>query len=194
MAENEDGMAIALRRRRFTLDEYHRMGETGILGEDDRVELIEGEIIEMTPIGSLHAAIVARIHHLFSTRLGDRAVVWSQNPLLLARCQSEPEPDVMLLAPRSDFYAAGHPEPPDVRLLVEVADSSLPYDRRTKFPLYARSGIAEAWLIDLDAGRLEIHRDPSDAGYGNIRIPRPGESFAPATFPDLGLTLRDLLG
>ena len=144
MADDEDGMAITLRRRRFTLDEYHRMGETGILGEDDRVELIEGEIIEMTAIGSHHAATVARIHHLFSTRLGARAVVWSQSPLLLARFQSEPEPDGMLLAPRPDFYAARLPEPPDVRLLIEVADSSLLYDRRTKFPLYARSGVGEA--------------------------------------------------
>jgi Uma2 family endonuclease len=194
MAENEDDMAIALRRRRFTLDEYHRMGETGILGEDDRVELIEGEIIEMTPIGSRHAATVGRIQHVFSIRLATRALVWVQNPLLLVRYQSEPEPDVMLLAPRSDFYAAGHPQPPDVRLLVEVADSSLPYDRRTKLPLYARSEVAEAWLIDLDASRLEIHRDPSEAGYGSIRIPRPGETFAPAAFPDLTLTLRDLLG
>ena len=89
----------------------------------------------------------------------------------------------MLLAPRSDFYAAGHPEPPDVRLLVEVADSSLPYDRRTKFPLYARSGIAEAWLIDLDAGRLEIHRDPSDAGYGNIRHCPPGRGLRTHRIP-----------
>jgi len=191
---DEERMAVTARLRRFTLDEYHRMGETGILRPDDRVELIEGEIVEMTPIGSRHAATVARIQHLFSIRLGDRAVIWSQNPLLLVRYQSEPEPDVMLLAPRSDFYAAGHPEPPDVRLLVEVADSSLPYDRRTKLPLYARSEGAETWLIDLDAGRLEIHRDPSDTGYGNIRIPRPSEAFAPAAFPDLSLTLRDLLG
>jgi len=194
MAENEDGMSIALRRRRFTLDEYHRMGEAGILGEDDRVELIEGEIIETAPIGCRHAATVSRIHHLFSTRLGDRTVVWSQNPLLLVRYESEPEPDVMVLAPRVDFYAARHPEPPDVRLLVEVADSSLTYDRRMKFPLYARSEVTEAWLIDLDAGRLEIHRDPSEAGYGSIRIPRPGDSFSPAAFPDLTLTLRNLLG
>ena len=194
MAKNEDEMAIARRLRRFTLDEYHRMGETGILGEDDRVELIEGQIIEMTPIGSPHASTVGRIQHVFSMRLTTRALVWVQNPLLLVRHASEPEPDVMLLAPRSDFYAAGHPEPPDVRLLVEVADSSLPYDRRKKFPLYARSGVAEAWLIDLDAGQLEIHRDPSDTGYGSIRIPRPGETFAPAAFGDLTLTLRDLLG
>ena len=100
----------------------------------------------------------------------------------------------MLLAPRSDFYAAGHPEPPDVRLLVEVADSSLPYDRRTKLPLYARAGIAEAWLIDLDAGRLEIHRDPATPATCSVRVPRPDERLRSAAFPDLGLTLRDLLG
>ncbi len=194
MVDGEDTMAVALRRRRFTLDEYHRMGETGILGPDDRVELIEGEIIEMTPIGSRHAATVARIHHLFSTRLGDRAVVWVQNPLLLARHQSEPEPDVMLLAPRTDFYAAGLPEPAAVRLLVEVADSSLPYDRRTKFPLYARSGVDEAWLVDLEVGRLEIHHGPGGGTYHDVRVPRADETFAPAAFPDLGLRLRDLLG
>jgi Uma2 family endonuclease len=194
MADGEDGMAVALRRRRFTLDEYHRMGEIGILGPEDRVELIEGEIIEMTPIGSRHAAAVARIHHRFSIRLGDQAVVWVQNPLRLVRHQSEPEPDVMLLAPRTDFYAGGLPEPPDVRLLIEVADTSLPYDRRTKLPLYARAGVAEAWLIDLDASALEIHRGPEGAGYHDIRRPGAGETFAPAAFPDLTLTLRDLLG
>jgi Uma2 family endonuclease len=194
MAEGEDTMALTLRRRRFTLDEYHRMGEAGILGEDDRVELIEGEIIEMSPIGSRHAATVARIHHVFSTRLGNRAVVWSQNPLLLARHQSEPQPDVMLLAARSDFYAAGLPEPPDVKLLVEVADSSLLYDRRTKLPLYARAGVGEVWLVDLEAGRIEIHRGHAGARYRNVTLPRAGESFAPGAFPDLSITLGDLLG
>ena len=97
----------------------------------------------------------------------------------------------MLLAPRPDFYVARLPEPPDVRLLVEVADSSLPYDRRTKFPLYARSGVTEAWLVDLDAGRLEIHRG---AGYRDVRIPRTDETFSPGAFVDLPLTVRDLLG
>ena len=193
MADGEDSMAVTLRRRRFTLDEYHRMGETGILGPDDRVELIEGEIIEMSPIGSRHAATVARIHHLFSRRLDDRAVVWSQNPLLLVQHQSEPEPDVMLLAPRADFYAGNLPEPADVRLLIEVADTSLPYDRRTKLPLYARSGVIETWLVDLDAGRVEIHRDPRGSGYRDVRIPRGEETFSPGAF-DLALTLRDLLG
>lgn len=194
MAGGEDSMAVALRRRRFTLDEYHRMGETGILGPEDRVELIEGEIIEMAPIGSRHAATVARIHHRLSVRVGDRAVVWVQNPLLLIRHQSEPEPDVMLLAPRADFYASGLPEPPDVRLLIEVADSSLPYDRRTKLPLYARAGVAEVWLVDVEGSTLEIHRGPVGAAYLHVRVPGAGETFAPEAFPDLTLSLRDLLG
>ena len=194
MADGEDSMAVTVKRRRFTLDEYHRMGETGILGPDDRVELIEGEIIEMSPIGSRHAGTVARIQHLFSIRLGDRAVVWSQNPLLLVHHQSEPEPDVMLLAPRADFYVARLPEPPDLRLLIEVGDSSLPYDRRTKFPLYARAGVTEAWLVDLDTGRVEIHHEPRGAGYRDVRIPRADETFSPAAFADLALTVRDLFG
>jgi Uma2 family endonuclease len=194
MAGGDDTMAVTLRRHRFTLEQYHRMGETGILGEDARVELIEGEIIEMSPIGSRHAGTVARIHHLFSTRLDDRAVVWIQNPLLLARLQSEPQPDVVLLAPRADFYTSGLPEPRDVRLLIEVADRALPYDRRTKLPLYARAGVTEAWLVDLEADRVEVHREPADGRYRVVREPRAGEPFAPLAVPDLAVTTRDLLG
>lgn len=140
MAEPEETMAVTLRRRRFTLDQYHRMGEVGIFDPDDRVELIEGEIIEMAPIGSLHAATVTRIHELFARRLGERAIVWVQNPLLIPRHESEPEPDVMLLERREDFYARGHPQPPDVRLLIEVADSSEPVNESSA----ARS----AWAVD----------------------------------------------
>ncbi|MBI3634666.1 MAG: Uma2 family endonuclease [Candidatus Rokubacteria bacterium] len=187
-------MAVALRRRRFTLDEYHRMGETGILGEDDRVELIEGEIIEMTAIGSRHAATVGWIHNLLAARLGSRAVVWSQNPLVIRRLQSEPEPDVMVLAPRTDVYRSSLPEPPDVFLVIEVADSTLAYDRRTKLPLYARAGVTESWLVDLEANRVEIHRGPTETGYRDVSVPRADETFAPAAFPALALTLRDLLG
>lgn len=183
-----------MNRRRFTLDQYHRMGETGILHEDDRVELIEGEIIEMTPIGSRHAGTVGAIDNLFAARLSGRAVVWSQNPLLITRLQSEPQPDVMLLAPRADAYRSRLPEPPDVLLLIEVADSTLTYDRRTKLPLYARAGVAEAWLIDLEANRVEIHRAPGESDYRDVSVPRADETFAPLAFPALALTLRDLLG
>jgi hypothetical protein len=194
MVDGKDSMAVTLRHRRFTLDEYHRLGEAGILGKDDRVELVEGEIIEMAPIGSRHAATVARIHHLFSTRLGDRAVVWSQSPLVLAGYQSELQPDLMLLTPRADFYAGRLPEPPDVRLLIEVADASLPYDRRTKLPLYARAGVVEAWLVDLAADLVERHRDETGGRYREVHVPRPDEPFSPVAFPDLMVTLRDLLG
>jgi Uma2 family endonuclease len=194
MKEPEDTMAVTVARRRFTLDEYHRMGEVGILRPDDRVELIEGEIIQMTPIGSLHAATVARVHHFFATRLGERATLWIQNPLVLRDHESEPEPDVMLLERRADFYARGHPEPADVRLLIEVADSSLRYDRLTKLPLYARAGVAEAWLVDADHRRVEVHRGPTARGYQDVRTPGADGRFAPLAFPDIVVTLADLLG
>jgi Uma2 family endonuclease len=194
MIEPEERMAVDIRRHRFTLDEYHRMGEVGILHEDSRVELIEGEIIEMSPIGSRHAAIVARIHALFAARLGDRAIVWPQNPLLLAHHASEPLPDILLLERRADFYASGLPEPADVRLLIEVAESSLRYDRLTKFPLYARSGVLEAWLVDAEHRRVEIHRAPTDRGYRDVRVPSAEESFFALAFPDVAVTLADLLG
>ena len=187
-------MTVQLKHRRFTLDQYHRMGQTGILGADDRVELVEGEIVEMSAIQSRHAGTVARLSHLFSTRLDRRAVVWSQNPLLLTRHESEALPDLMLLVPRADFYAGGLPEPPSVRLLVEVADESLYYDRQKKLPLYARGGVAESWLANVDTRRLEIHRTPGRLRYRSVRLPTPSETFAPAAFPDVKLTLRDLFG
>jgi len=194
MSEGEEHMAVTLRRRRFTVDEYHRMGEAGIFHEDDRVELIEGEIVEMTPIGSLHASVVARINHFFSTRLGQRSVVWPQNPLLLAALISEPQPDVILLAPRPDFYARALPQPADVQLVIEVADSSLAYDRRTKMPLYARAGVVEAWLANVEAGRVELYRGPGAAGYAEVRRPTRDEPFSPLAFPDVVVRLVDLLG
>jgi Uma2 family endonuclease len=194
MAEPEETMAVPLRRRRFTLDEYHRMGETGILHEDSRVELIEGEIIEMSPIGSRHAATVARIQALFAERLQRRAIVWTQNPLLMPRHESEPQPDVILLDHRADFYASALPEPRDVRLLVEVADSSLAYDRHTKIPLYALAGVEEVWIVDVDHRRVEIHRGPGARRFRDVRTAGPDERFAPLAFPDVDLTLADLLG
>lgn len=194
MAEDEEGIAVTLKRRRFTLDEYHRMGEAGILHEDSRVELIEGEIVEMSPIGSRHAGTVARIHTLFATRLGTRAVVWGRNPVLLTALVSEPQPDVMILAYRADFYTSALPEPPDVQLLVEVADSSLPYDRRTKIPLYVRAGIAEAWLIDIESARVELYRQPGTSGYRAVLTPARDERISPLAFPDLIVTRADLLG
>ncbi|MBI2864883.1 MAG: Uma2 family endonuclease [Chloroflexi bacterium] len=186
-------MALHLPRRRFTVEEYHRMAEAGILGEDDRVELIEGEITEMTPIGRLHAATVNRLIKLFVTIFGDDAVVGAQNPIVLDE-HSEPQPDIALLRPKADFYASGHPTPEDVFFLVAVACSSADPDRRIKVPLYARKGIAECWLVDLEQETITVYRDPAADGYRTARVFRRGEQIAPAAFPDRSLAVAAILG
>jgi Uma2 family endonuclease len=186
-------MAIALKRRRFTVDDYHRMAEVGILTEDDRVELLDGEIVEMSPIGSDHAGHVKRLIALFTSRLGARVVVSVQDPVSLSR-HSEPQPDVALLRPRADFYAGSHPQPEDVLLLIEVADTSVETDRRIKLPLYAQAGLREVWLLDLDAERLEVYREPAAEGYREVHVLARGQEIAPQAFPDLTLRVDDLLG
>lgn len=153
---------------RFSVTDYHRMGETGILGPDLRTELIDGEIVEMPPIGHPHAGTVNLLTNLLKEAVGPHAVLAVQNPVWL-NDHSEPLPDIALLRPRPDYYRNGHPGPTDVLLLVEVADSSLAYDREIKLPRYARAGIPEVWLVDLAGHRLAIHRQPSEAGYGEIR-------------------------
>ncbi|GIX49188.1 MAG: hypothetical protein KatS3mg131_3399 [Candidatus Tectimicrobiota bacterium] len=185
-------MATQRTRRRFTVDEYEQMGRAGILGEDDRVELIAGEIVEMTPIGSRHAACVARLTHLLSHQLGSRAIVWVQNPLRLGAL-SEPQPDLCLLKPREDFYAAGHPGPQDVLLLVEVAETSVASDREVKLPLYSRFGLPEVWLVNLPEACLEVYRQPAPAGYQETRRFGRGDCLAPLAFPDLALVVDDVL-
>lgn len=187
-------MAVVLKTRRFTVDEYHRMGEAGILSEDDRVELLAGEIVTMSPIGPLHAGTVDRLTALLSSQLGTQVIVRIQNPLLLRTEDSEPQPDVALLRPRADFYTRTHPEAHDVYLVIEVADTSLETDRQVKFPIYARAGIPEAWLLDMVAGRLEVHRHPTPDGYQDVRHFQPGQSVAPQAFPDVVLRVDDLLG
>ena len=186
-------MAPPLTRRRFTVDEYHRMAEAGILGEDDRVELLDGEVVEMTPIGPRHAGGVNRLNRIFTARLGERAVVCVQNPIVLGR-HWEPQPDLVLLRPRDDFYTGAHPRPGDVLLTVEIAETSLEGDRRVKVPAYARSGVPEAWLLDLPGDRLEAHRDPGPEGYRDVRALARGERVAPEALPDLELSVDELLG
>ncbi len=156
-----------IRRHRYTVEDYHRMAEAGILHEGQRVELIKGEIIDMTPIGSRHAATVAHLTQLLSTVAGTQAIVWVQNPILLDD-HSEPQPDLALLRPQADFYAGGHPRPADVLLIIEVADSSLAFDRDVKMPLYARRRIPEVWLFDLESKHLTVYRNPSEDGYGDV--------------------------
>ncbi len=185
-------MSMQLLKRRFTVDEYHRMAEAGILSEDDRVELIDGEIVEMVPIGSRHAACVDRLNGIFSELLERRAIVRVQNPIRLGR-HSEPQPDVALLRPRADFYASAHPGPADVLLVVEVVDTSSDIAREVKLSLYARAGVLEAWLVDLSKEIIEVHRDPSPDGYGSVQQVTRRQTLSPQAFPDAGLPVDRVL-
>jgi Uma2 family endonuclease len=187
-------MAIAWKTRRFTVAEYHRMGEAGILDEDDQVELLDGEIVEMTPIGPRHASVVDRMTRLFSRLVGDGAVVRVQSPIDLGVSNSEPQPDVTLVHLRWDFYAAAHPAPEDVLLVVEIMDASAERDRGLKLPLYARAAIREVWLVDLGAERIEVYRQPEACGYRQTRLLRRGESTTIEALPDLGIRVDEVLG
>ena len=186
-------MSVQLLRRQFTVEEYHRMAKAGILTEDDRVELIEGEIVQMSPVGRRHASHVKRLNTLFTQLLGVRVVVSVQDPVELSD-RSEPQPDIALLQPRSDFYEAGHPQPKDIFLLVEVADTTVESDRQVKIPLYAGSGIFEVWLIDINEQSIETYRQPTAAGYQNIQDCRRGQSISPQAFPEISLTVDQVLG
>lgn len=186
-------MAVQLLRHRFTIEEYHRMGQAGILAEDARVELIEGEIVEMTPIGSRHAACVDRFNRLFTGFLGQRVIVRVQNPIRLGP-YSEPQPDLTLLRARPDFYAKAHPGPEDVLLLVEVADTTADLDRNVKVPLYAQARIPEVWLVDLTGECIEVFRRPTPQGYRDISQARRGQRLTLEAFPNLHLPADDLLG
>lgn len=186
-------MAVPVTRRSFSVDEFHRMAAAGIFSEDDRVELLDGEVVLMTPIGSRHAACVNRLNHWFVRAVGGRAIVAVQNPVRLGD-HSEPQPDVVLLKPRADFYATAHPGPEDVLLVVEVSESSSAVDREVKAPLYGRHGVAELWLVDLAAGHLEVCRAPTPAGYQETRVYRRGEAVAPQALPDLAMAVAEILG
>ena len=180
-------------RRRFTVDEYHQMARAGILNEDDRVELIRGEIVHKMVIGSRHAACVARLNELLVARLRGRAILWPQNPLTILP-DSEPEPDIILLRHRADFYAAELPGPDDVALLVEVADTSLRYDRRVKGLLYAEAGIREYWIVDLAGDAVEVFREPGPHGFQRTDRVGRGGTLTPLAFPDTPLAAADVLG
>ncbi len=176
----------------FTVEDYHRMGEAGILTAGDRTELINGEIIAKSVIGSRHAARVDRLNKLFVTRCGERAIVRVQKPVTLPP-DSEPEPDLLLLLPKADFYAAAHPQARDVLLAVEVADSSLRFDSTVKCELYARMGIAEYWLVDLSAGALLVYRSNAAGAYQAPCRLRTG-SIVPLALPEVSFDVGDIAG
>jgi Uma2 family endonuclease len=186
-------MVVQTARRLFTTDEYHRMMQNGVLSEDDRVELIAGEILEMSPISSRHAACVKRLNHLLSRLVGRRALVSVQDPIHLG-AHSEPQPDVALLQPRDDFYADAHPEPEDVLLIIEVAESSQDFDRAVKLPLYARSGIPVVWLVDLQNESVQTYSQPTPNGYSEIHQLWRGQTVTLQAFPDVSIPVNDILG
>jgi hypothetical protein len=154
-------------RHRLTLDDYHRLGEAGILGEDDRVELLEGQLVDMSPIGPRHALAVDSLTELLVLAAAGLATVRVQNPIVLDDA-SEPQPDFTLLRKPWHGYPNAHPRPADVHLLIEVSDSSLEFDLGAKLELYARAGIREFWVVDLTENRVLVHRDPTDGRYGSI--------------------------
>jgi Uma2 family endonuclease len=186
-------VAVEPSRLLFTVSEYEALGQIGFFGYDRRLELIDGEILEMTPIGPDHGSCVMRLNALFTSRLGDRAVVNVQNPVRLGTL-SEPQPDLTLLVPPLDRYRHRHPEADDVLLLIEVSDTTARFDRRVKAPLYARQNVAEAWVVDLKAGVVEVHRQPSPEGYRTVERRRPGEMLAAAAFPDVEVGVEEILG
>ena len=175
----------------FTAAEYYRMAEVGILTEDDRVELIEGEILEMSPIGVRHAAVIDKVAALVRDRVSG-VMVRVQHPVRLSE-RSEPQPDLALVRARDDYYAAAHPGPQDVLLLIEVADSSVLYDRNLKIPFYARSGISEVWLVDLVTNAVEVHATPATGAYTHVQRFERGTTIVSAHLPELRMDAADVL-
>jgi Uma2 family endonuclease len=177
-----------LRRHRVTVDDYYRMAEVGLFAPDARVELIEGEIVDMASIGSRHASMVRRLTSAFFDAGRDRMTLSVQAPVRLG-AMSEPEPDLMLLKPREDFYAEDHPVAADVLLLVEVSDTTARYDREIKTPLYARHAVPEVWIIDLDNKRVRVMREPENGEYSEISETASPGFMEPKLLPGVRIDL-----
>jgi Uma2 family endonuclease len=186
-------LPAGVERHRFDVEEYHRMLEAGVLSEDDRVELIGGEIVDMTPIGGAHLSCVVALTHLLVEAAGGRYFVSVQNPIRLG-ASDEPQPDISLIKSRPDPNAEAPPGREDVLLVIEVAETSLSYDRNVKLPLYARAGIPEVWIVDLKERKVEVHADPDPEGYRVSRTAGPGEQVRAETVEGLSLPVDGILG
>ncbi|MGB3849750.1 MAG: Uma2 family endonuclease [Tunicatimonas sp.] len=187
-------MAVTLERHLINTDTYHRMIETGILTEEDQVELIHGEIISMSPVGKLHIAVVDRISNLIKEIVGKQVIVRTQSPIVVPD-HSEPEPDITLLKPDPDFYATQAAQPEDVLLVIEVAHTTWGTDYEIKRPLYASAGIPELWLVNVNKHEIEVHRTPAPGTYKNISILQSGDTVAvPVPGVNATVTVDDLLG
>ena len=186
-------MQIEATKKLFTVDEYYRMAEVGILKPEDRGELIDGEIIEMSPIGARHLGCVNRANDVLTAAFRGRAVVSPQNPVRLSN-YTEPQPDLALLKARADFYAAKKPAAEDALLVLEVSDTTLRYDRNVKLPRYAAAGVLEVWIENLEEDLLLVCRDPSDNSYQTNLTLQRGDSVSVAAFPDVVFKVEDFLG
>ena len=184
-------MSVDVVRRRFTVDEYLKMVEVGILNEDDRVELLDGEIVQMIPPGPDHNAPTGILNRLLVLGVGSRAVVHPGPTLRLSK-RSAPEPDFVLLRPDPRNYRDRYAEPGDVLLLVEISDSSIRRDRQLKLPLYAAAGIPEYWIVDVQSETVEVYKDPAGSSFASVRVFRRGESVSPSAFPDLRISVDEI--
>jgi Uma2 family endonuclease len=187
-------MRVDVEKKRFTVDDYYRMGDAGILGPDDRVELINGEILTMSPIGSRHMVCVDRATAVFApTLVAKKAILSIQNAVWISEI-TMPQPDVLLLKPQEDYYAGRFRKPADVLLLIEVSDTTLRRDRNVKLPLYAAAGVSEVWIEDLKHELLLVYRDPAGSAYSTCLTFKHGESVSPLALPDMLVSVDDLLG
>ena len=190
---DSEEMRAEVTKKLFTVDDYYRMAEVGILKPEDRVELLEGEIVEMSPIGNRHAGCVNRVNDLFTFLFRGKAIVTVQNPARLNQ-YNEPQPDFVLAKTRTDYYASRHPTGEDIYLTVEIADSSLRKDRNIKVPIYARLGIPEVWIVDLQQDRILVFRDPTSGDYTTTLTLNRGDSISAQAFPDIIFKVQDVLG
>lgn len=184
-------MSIQIERRLFSVDEYHKLAEKGILPEGDNVELIDGEIIKMAPIGSRHAAFVDFISELFRSLINKKVIIRVQNPVYIDDF-SEPEPDIAIVKFRKDFYIKSHPRFEDILLIIEVAESSIEYDREIKLPKYAKALIAEVWILIIPESRLEVYRNPINGKYREVLILNKTDKISPLSFKNIKIAVEDL--
>lgn len=186
-------VAPVITRKRFTSQEYELIIAAGVIGEDDRVELLEGEIVEMSPIGPSHSSCVVRLTRLLYKLDAPDIIIRVQDPIHLGEF-SKPQPDISVVQQRDDLYSTGHPEPEDILLLIEVAESSLTYDREAKLPVYARAGIPEVWIVALLPQTVEVFRSPRESVYGESAVFRRGDTVTALNLPQLALTVDSILG
>ena len=189
--ETELSVEPVITRRRITVEEYEVMYEAGVFKPDERLELINGEILTMAPMNAPHISHVARLSRIFIETLGRRATVFTQLPIVISK-DSEPEPDISILRWRSDDYFSAKPSAQDVYAIIEVASTSLVYDRRVKLPLYARVGVPEVWIVNVQERELEVYRNPKGEAYSESRVLKPSDKIALLAFPDVEILLSEV--